>query len=380
VIPLSRHFLCNLRRRLSSVRKKGGNFIVRLNKQELADIKLWSILLDQANQGISLNGLTMKNPTKLTFSDSCPLGLGGFTSNGRAWRLKVNPKSRTSSACKANNILEFLAMVITIWLLLIELDEQGAEEELILALGDNTSAIGWMVRTNHLKKHDFSYNAANFISRKVAQLLSKSKNFMVSQHVAGKQNQISDWLTFEGEERTETGTTIPNPIAFDCPTNVQLTHRYRSLFPQHVPSSFAISPLPTEVLLFAEHTLQILELSLEQREKLLLKTKIGSGGVGRASAPSHWDETIPLLAEYPQGKKISFSKFSLNFTADQTLIPNRVELLVNVTSRRRGKLLRRPQGLWLRRSGTISAGHPCTNRYETAEAYQAEADPDSNLS
>ena len=54
----------------------------------------------------------------------------------------MNPESRTSEACKANNILEFLAMVISLWILLGELEDRGLRDELILALGDNTSAIG----------------------------------------------------------------------------------------------------------------------------------------------------------------------------------------------------------------------------------------------
>ena len=56
-------------------------------------------------------------------------------------------------------------MVITVWLSLLELERRGLVEELILALGDNTSAIAWFVKTGHLKLGDLSYKAANLIAR-----------------------------------------------------------------------------------------------------------------------------------------------------------------------------------------------------------------------
>jgi hypothetical protein len=69
------------------------NQTYRLSDEDLEDLKLWILLLEQALIGISLNGLTMRNPTMLLVSDSCPFGLGGFTSNGTAWRLQVRESS-----------------------------------------------------------------------------------------------------------------------------------------------------------------------------------------------------------------------------------------------------------------------------------------------
>ncbi|OEU10297.1 hypothetical protein FRACYDRAFT_247237 [Fragilariopsis cylindrus CCMP1102] len=124
------------------------NQTYRLSDEDCcSDLRLWLLLLEKAAKGISLNGLTMRNPTMLEVSDSCPFGLGGFTSNGSAWRLQVSESSPIYGNCISNNVLEFLAMVITIWLTLIECKEQGLKDELILALGDNTSAIGWMTKT-----------------------------------------------------------------------------------------------------------------------------------------------------------------------------------------------------------------------------------------
>ena len=125
VVPLSQPFHQRLHCRSNTVRKQALAFVVRMSKEELYDVKLWQHLLKQAHQGISLNGIVLRHPTRMTFSDSCPLGLGGFTSKGRAWRLKVHPSSWTAFSCQASNVLEFLAMVITVWLFLLERERRG---------------------------------------------------------------------------------------------------------------------------------------------------------------------------------------------------------------------------------------------------------------
>ena len=67
VIPLSNHFLGSLRRRVSKVIEANGNhFFVKFKKfhlsdEELADLVLWKDFLRQAHDGISLNGLTLRN-------------------------------------------------------------------------------------------------------------------------------------------------------------------------------------------------------------------------------------------------------------------------------------------------------------------------------
>ena len=137
VIPLASHFLSSFRRRVSKMRKKLGNsFWARftyfhLSKEELADLTLWKELLHQAHKGISLNGLTLRRPTQLGFSDSCPYGLGGFTHFGRAWRLKIDQSSPIYGVDAANNALEFFGMAITLLLSLKECEERHLVDEFI---------------------------------------------------------------------------------------------------------------------------------------------------------------------------------------------------------------------------------------------------------
>ena len=84
VIPLSRHFLSLFWDHLNSIMKeKNIKHPLRLSKEEIEDTMLWDVLPEQAHQGISMNGLVLRNPTHMEFSDSLPLGLGGFTYGGK---------------------------------------------------------------------------------------------------------------------------------------------------------------------------------------------------------------------------------------------------------------------------------------------------------
>ena len=83
VVPLSRHSLSRLRDRLTFMKEKNIERPLQLSKEEIEDTLLWEELLEQAHQDISMNGLVLRNPTRMEFSDSCPLGLGGFTHGSR---------------------------------------------------------------------------------------------------------------------------------------------------------------------------------------------------------------------------------------------------------------------------------------------------------
>jgi hypothetical protein len=357
VVPLSRHFLSKLRYRLKGVRHRNQTF--RLSQEDLDDLALWLDFLHMAREGISLNGLTMRNPTILSISDSCPLGLGGFTSNGRAWRLKVSSDSFIYGKSISNNILEFLAMAITIWLALLECEASGKIEELILALGDNTSAIGWLHKTGKLPKSSPYYKAANFIARKVATLLSKSKNFLAAQHIPGKENEIADWLTFEGKDRSKEKNAVAHLVASDCPSNEQLTNRLLRFCPQLIPQHFEISHLPTEIFSFAQASVQMLESSMIQNLRDAQKLVTGSGDGGLASAKPLPTSQIPILSEYLQVKSPRssepFSSYIENHPSRQ-----RGSFTEAIKHRWQDRLSEVPQGLWERSSGTISGGHLCT--------------------
>ena len=86
-----------------------------------------------------MNLLVTREPDKVCWSDTCPLGKEGYILSGRAWRLRIPDTSPIHGNKVINNLLEFLGMAINIWLSC--LDSDGCES-CILAIGDNTSAIG----------------------------------------------------------------------------------------------------------------------------------------------------------------------------------------------------------------------------------------------
>lgn len=220
-------------------------------------------------------------------SDSCPVGLVRYTGFGTAWRLKVNRLSPIYGDHIANNMLEFLGLVITFWLILLDYKEQNLKDKLILALADSTSAICWVYQTI-LTTNQGYYEPVNFIACKVATLVSGSGNFLESQHILGDKNEAANYLMFEGDECVDLeGRVKQNPIAYDCPSNDELSHRFHSVFPQLIPENFRISHLPSEILSFANQGVQILKSSMMRKRKDKQNCTTEFGGDGNSIAEQY---------------------------------------------------------------------------------------------
>ena len=148
----------------------------------------------------------------------------------------------------------------------------------------------------------------------------ESGNFLDTQHVKGDWNSTADWLTFEGDDRYKNNKLVENPIAYDCPSNNTLSHRFCICFPQDVPQPFLISHLPTENLSFAQSTMLIFKLSMIQKAKDNMNKRIESGDGGKSSskAPSYCQ--TPLLEEYQQRMSSSLGRFSLRCSRNQILL------------------------------------------------------------
>ena len=232
IIPLSRHFLNRIRLRLKV--RKHKNQELSLTQAEVDDFDLWVFFLVQARQGISMNQMTIRQPSKICWSDSCPFGIGGFLLSGRAWRIRIPESSPIYGLDIANNVLEFLGMMVTVWLVLIECDETGSEQDCILALGDNTSAIGWLFKSGKLPIDSPYYPAVQLIARKLARLVTGSSHCLASQHIKGDKNTVSDLLSFAGDTRGEA-----HPLAPDYPSDKILTERFHSCIRSGVVSNGA---------------------------------------------------------------------------------------------------------------------------------------------
>jgi hypothetical protein len=91
IIPLSRHFLNQIQ--LQTRVRKHKKQSLSLAQDEIDAFKLWAVFLAKAKNGISMNKTTIRQPTKICWSDSCPFGVGGFSLSGRAWRIRIPESS-----------------------------------------------------------------------------------------------------------------------------------------------------------------------------------------------------------------------------------------------------------------------------------------------
>ena len=354
IIPLSRHFLNRVRLRLRT--RKHKNQELSLTQAEIDDFDLWVFFLTQARAGISMNQMTIRQPSKICWSDSCPFGIGGFLLSGRAWRIRIPESSPIYGLDIANNVLEFLGMMVTIWLVLIECEENGSEQECILALGDNTSAIGWLFKSGKLPIDSPYYKAVQLIARKLARLVTGSSHCLASQHIKGDKNTVSDLLSFAGDTRGE-----PHPLAPDFPSDSLLTDRFHSCIPQLIPVGFNISPLPNEISCFVIQVLQTLESSLTRSKNPPTRRKTESGAVGSRSAPRPVS-TLTLSSLNYSSLKQSSSCVRFCPSIEWLIGVQQEPFLASVRAPWFRQLSAMPQAIWLRRSGVVSNGAPFTSK------------------
>ena len=55
----------------------------------IEDLKLMLFFLEEAAGGVDMNLLLYRKPTKIYRSDSCPSGMGGYSSYGFAWSFYI---------------------------------------------------------------------------------------------------------------------------------------------------------------------------------------------------------------------------------------------------------------------------------------------------
>jgi hypothetical protein len=121
-----------------------------LTNHEKMDLHLMISFLNQASNGISMNLLTFRKPTKVYRSDASEFGIGGYNiTSGLTWRfeLPVDCRLRTSL-----NSLEFLSCMITLWF--DSISSQIEDSSCILCQTDSSTANGWLRKSNFSEKTD----------------------------------------------------------------------------------------------------------------------------------------------------------------------------------------------------------------------------------
>ena len=353
VMPASRHFLGRIRSPLTPRRSKRQP--VRLSQEAVNDLRLWRTILTSANVGISINLLVTREPTRICWSDACPLGMGGYGLSGRAWRLRLPVGHPLRGHPGVNNLLEFTAMVVNVWL---ECRDPSNDQECILAVGDSTSAIGWLFKSSGFEPDGGIHDAHLMVARHLASLLTKHNCCLASQHIRGELNVVADFLSFAGSN--ERGKK--HPLAPDDPPNDVLTLRFRKHLTSQVPENFLISQLPEEILSWVTLVLQTATLSLEAAKKGATRERTASGDVGKVSVATPATPLTPSSLCYPSSSAKSSQKPSFIVTEPQ-IGPPPGTLQESVRSRWFQALSVKPQqATWLRRFGVISGRAPCTSR------------------
>jgi len=372
VIPLSRHFLNEIRRKCEGTpNHHAARQTVRLNEHEIADLTLWLEFLDLARRGISINILTVRTPTRMAWSDSCPFGLGGYSLQGMAWRIRVPQDCPFYGDDTANNVLEFLGMAISVLLLLREAAEDQEDHPCLLVLGDNTSAVSWIFRSGRVSRNSRYYPAVKFIARTIASRALQAGAQICSQHLAGVTNTVADLLSFEGNCR---GTT--NPLTIDCPPNDVLTDRVHQLYSQVIPSGFKIRHLPNEIESFALSVMQLAARSWIQKAKRPLRKETGTGEDGIASSVNGEWSTTPCSIRFPASRSDCSWQGGLCPTIAPLTSTHREKLLQSVRNPWYRRLFETPLAVWHRRSGNVEGPAPSTSRTESMKQgrYTQESD------
>ena len=84
VIPFVHHFMSRLRElhRIATHRRS-----VKITERYAEDLKIMIFMLKKINKGIYMNMVVYRKPTHAYRSDSCPMGLGGYSHTGFAWKF-----------------------------------------------------------------------------------------------------------------------------------------------------------------------------------------------------------------------------------------------------------------------------------------------------
>ena len=258
MIAMMGHFLSNIRHLQIQALKKNHN--VLLSNQVKKDLQLSKEFIKKANNGISMNLLTFRAPTTVHIGDASEHGMGSFASHGRAWSYSIPPHLRGRAHI---NLLEFLTQVISVWTDVLEGITQP--EDCILCMGDNTSAMAWLRRSNFREKeeNDKEWIVKQAVARKLASIVLQANAMLYTQWFAGKQNDAADSLSR------------------DCYFLSPNTHKKFLLatIPQQLPQHFRIKPVPAEICSFITSTLEQLPVK-KQRLIPQKPSELALGNVG----------------------------------------------------------------------------------------------------
>ena len=260
-----------------------------------------------------MNLLVEREPDHYLRTDACEHGLGGFNlSTGRAWQWEIPATLRHRASI---NFLEFLACVIGI-LLTIHEDKHVAPGDVFMSLTDNTSAMGWLRKSNFLTNSEgqprptHDQTAHYNLARELAATLLEHDIGLNSQWFAGIDNVIADFLS----------------RIFNMSYS-QLTHYLLSTYPDKVPSSLEVAPLPKEIISLATRMLR-LHPSLTPSSSPQPTRPIEHGN-GTASFSTKSGSSTTLSCATSTAHSSTKSSYASPSQSETAPIPHRIEEIQN---------------------------------------------------
>jgi hypothetical protein len=211
-----------------------------------------------------MNLLAFQSPDCVYYSDSCPASLGGYRDQGRAWHFKVLDNLQFRAL---NNLLEFLAAIITPWIDII--GGHLSPRDCTLLMTDSTTTEGWMKKSNFVEPNNNPIQATACIKavRKYASIFMNVDVKGYSQWFAGKSNNVVDTLSRDWHHNVK-----------------ELTFILRSHFLKQMLENFCISSLPSKINSWLTSLLRQLPVSKQLREQhTMTGLELGSGGGNIAS-------------------------------------------------------------------------------------------------
>ena len=283
VLPIAAHFRNNLYCLLGRCEKYKKS---KSTAEERQDMTLWQDFLDHVRDGVDINLLTHRHPNQICVTDACTTQLGGFSAtSGRGWRWPIPDHLHHR---KHINFLEFLACITGILLEIFEGRTQPGDA--FLSVGDNTTAAGWLMRSNFAPRADRPAHGA--LARYFARTMLKNQLCNYSQWWAGRHNQAAD-TTSRDKAHTDT----------------QLTQLILSQYPEQVPKNFKISPLPDEIICILSYWVQ-LEAQPKGCNPVLTPRQTGIGPDGSTSSAKSTSMRTPTSLDSPLPPSSSSSERS----------------------------------------------------------------------
>ena len=331
ILPKVHHFLGRLR---ALQRRAKNRRRIKIPSTCVEDLKLMRRFISCAKQGIDMNLLTYRLPNWVHRGDSCPIGMGGYTHRGDAWRWYI-PKELQNRA--SNNLLEHLANIIGPWIDILKGKLQRGD--CILSMTDSTTSAGWISKSNfngdpELTSPDeeedpIHADVRREVCRKHAEMMMDEGICEYSQWFEGGKNNIADSLSRDDN--------VPDE---------KLTHLLKTHYPEQAPKDLKIAPLPKEISSWLTSLLQRLP-ERKQSQEQHMRTKIGLGEDG-ATTSKTWDsKTTTTSTASPQNNELKSS-------APLPKHSEKGDFLAQLSTPWLLEQSRIPSHLWYRPSGTSS--------------------------